>query len=77
MTQNTVTIVERRAPWREDSDGWSELPIARLRYTANSGLWTLYWRDRNERWHHHSGPVASVLGLLDKVDRDSTGIFWG
>jgi hypothetical protein len=40
VTQNTVDLVERRAPWRDDADTWSEQPIARLRYTATSGLWT-------------------------------------
>jgi hypothetical protein len=77
VTQNTVTVVERRAPWRDVADDWSEQPIARLRYTATSGLWTLYWRDRNDRWHRHTGPAANVLGLLNEIDHDSTGVFWG
>ncbi len=78
VTQNTVTVTERRAPWRDDADDWSEHPIARLRYTAKSGLWTLHWRDRNERWHRYqTSPAASVLGLLDEIDHDPTGIFWG
>ena len=77
VTQNNVTITERRAPWRDDSDDWSEHPVARLRYTVKSGLWMLYWRDRNDRWHRHTGPAANVLGLLDEIDHDATGIFWG
>src|SRR5205823_7855241 len=32
-----LTIVERRAPWREDlGPEWTSFPIARLRYTARS-----------------------------------------
>ena len=78
VSQNAVTIVERRAPWHEDADGWSEHPVVRLRYTVKSGLWALYWRDRNERWHRdRSGPAASVHILLDEIDHDPTGIFWG
>lgn len=37
----------------------------------------LYWRDRNERWHRHTGPAANILGLLDELDHDATGVFWG
>lgn len=75
-----VTIVERRAPWREDyGPEWTTLGIARLRYVAKTGLWTLYWRDRNQRWHRYDlvAPSSDVLTLLDEVDRDRTGIFWG
>ena len=47
-----LTIVERRAPWREDfGPEWTAFPIARLRYTAADKSWTLYWRDRNLRFH--------------------------
>lgn len=41
-----LTIVERRAPWREDlGPEWTSFPIARRRYTAADKSWTLYWRD--------------------------------
>ena len=79
-TRGAVTIVERRAPWREDfGPQWTTLPIARLRYTVKTGAWTLYWRDRDQRWHRYDriAPTADILALLDEVDRDPTGIFWG
>ena len=45
-----LTIVERRAPWREDyGPEWASFPIARLGYTVVGKSWTLYWRDRNLR----------------------------
>jgi hypothetical protein len=78
VAQHTVTMIERRPPWRDDAADWSEHPVARLRYTAKSNLWALSWRDRNERWHRYqTGPVANVRGLLDEIDSDPTGIFWG
>jgi len=53
-----LTIVERRAPWREDfGPEWTAFPIARLRYTAADKSWTLYWRDRNLRFHLYE-PMA-------------------
>src|SRR6476660_1273487 len=53
-----LTIVERRAPWREDfGPEWTAFPIARLRYTAADKSWTLYSRDRNLRFHLYE-PMA-------------------
>ncbi len=75
-----LTIVERRAPWREDfGPEWSSFPIARLRYTATSKVWTLYWCDRNLRFHLYDrlAPSDNVQELLAEVDRDPTAIFWG
>ena len=75
-----LTIVERRAPWREDlGPEWSRSPIARLRYVQRTGVWTLHWRDRNARWHRYDrvGPSARIDVLLDELDRDPTRIFWG
>ncbi len=75
-----LTIVERRAPWREEfGPEWTSFPIARLRYTAADKSWTLYRRDRNLRFHiyHRLAPSASVDDLLAEIDRDPTRIFWG
>ena len=75
-----LTVVERRAPWREDfGSEWTSVPIARLRYTAATKTWTLLWRDRNLRFHIYDPlpPSRSVQDLLTELDRDPTSIFWG
>lgn len=80
VNPRTVTIVERRAPWHEDyGPEWTSNGVARFRYTAKTGLWTLYWRDRNQRWHRYdfTAPSSNIITLLDEVDRDPTAIFWG
>ena len=80
VDRSYLTIVERRAPWRADfGPEWTRLPIARLRYTKASKKWTLYWRDRNLRFHRYDRiePSADVAALIDEIDRDPTGIFWG
>ena len=79
-TRNIVTVVERRPPWRDDyGPAWTELGIARFRYTAKTGLWSLYWRDRNQKWHLYDvlEPTKDIVRLIDEVDRDQTCIFWG
>ncbi len=75
-----LTIVERRAPRREDAGpDWTSLPVARLRYTAATKTWTLLWRDRNLRFHSYDqlAPSPRIDDLLTELDRDPTCIFWG
>lgn len=80
LSKGAATIVERRAPWREDfGPEWTSRGVARLRYTIKRGVWALYWSDHNGRWHLYDliDPTDDVRVLLDEVDRDPTCIFWG
>lgn len=77
---NSITISERRPPWRVDfGPAWSELKVAQLRYEPSDGTWSLYCRDRNERWFLYDviEPATSVVPLLTEINEDPTGIFWG
>jgi hypothetical protein len=80
VAERHLTIVECRPSWRPDMGAeWTRFPIARLRYTKTTGVWSLYWRDRNLRFHAYDliSPTASIEELLAEVDRDPTAIFWG
>lgn len=80
VTATTVTILECRPPWPADSGPeWTRFPIARLRYAKTGRRWSLYWRDRNLRFHlyEHVPASSNVADLLAEVDRDPTSIFWG
>ena len=73
-----VDIVEVRPPW----DGVGEptrFPIARLRYTKTTGLWAIYWRDRNLKFHEYTRkrPSKNVQTLLDWIEDSGDPIFWG
>lgn len=75
-----VTIYETRPPWGPDmGTAWTRFPVARLRYTRTNQAWTLYWRDRNLRWHTYQDlpTTRHVEELLSEIDRDPAGIFWG
>ncbi len=76
----SVTILERRPPWREDFGAeWTRHPVARLRYTKARQEWTLYSRDRNLKFHRYdiADPSPDVESLLAEVDADPTCIFSG
>jgi hypothetical protein len=75
---STITIIERRVPWRHDfGPEWSRLKIAQLRY--HYGSWTLHWANRNGRWLPYSdlAPSPRLDDLLTEIDRDPASAFWG
>lgn len=78
IAQRHVTIFETRPPWNGQGD-WTHFPIARLRYTASTGLWSLYWRDRNAKFHEYARkrPTKDVQALLDYLGSHEDPIFWG
>jgi hypothetical protein len=80
VERGSLTIRECRPPWRpEYGPDWTRLAIARLRYVQARKEWSLYWRDRHERFHEYDrvGPTPTVQVLLDEIDADPRSIFWG
>ena len=73
-----VTIIETRPPWDGRGD-WSRFPVARLRYTVKTGQWSIYWRDRNMKFHEYTRkrPTKNVQALLDYIGSHQDPIFWG
>ena len=75
-----LTILDCRPPWHQDtSPEWTRLPIARLRYTPATKIWTLYWRDHNLCFHRYDQlkPSHDISNLLREIDHDPIAIFWG
>lgn len=74
----SVTILECRPPWHSGLMDWSRQPLAQMRFDTDTNLWSLYWADRNSRWHRYDdvepGPVDE---LLREIAEDPTCIFWG
>lgn len=76
---NSVTIFDCRPPWHPNITGWSRVRVAQLRYDPSTTSWTLYWADRNGRWHRYYDlePNQPVQRLIDEIQEDPTAIFWG
>jgi hypothetical protein len=73
----SVTIVDCRPPWDGEGD-WTRQPLAQLRYDLDSTLWSLYWADRNSRWHRYDDLEPGPIGdLLEEIAADPMCIFWG
>jgi hypothetical protein len=73
-----VNLVETR-PYHRDPSIWTETPIAQFRLDRDTNKWSLYWMDRNSRWHLYDliKPSADFDDMLKALDNDETGIFWG
>jgi hypothetical protein len=54
-------------------------PIARLRYTKTTGMWAIYWRDRNLKFHEYryKQPSKNAQSLLDYIRESKDPIFFG
>jgi len=81
VSDRAITILECRPSWNPDLIGAdpTRCSIARLRYTKKRQEWSLFWRDRDLKFHAYdlANPSAKVVDLLDEIDLDRTGIFWG
>jgi hypothetical protein len=73
----SVTISDCREP-SDDLKDWFRMPIGQLRYDSTTTRWTLYWADRNDRWHLYDLiEPGRVELLLTAIEDDPTCIFWG
>jgi hypothetical protein len=75
---NSVTLFEERSSF-PDRSRWVEIVVAQFRFNQENGKWTLYWADRNSRWHiyYDLNPNKNFDVLLQEVEKDPTCIFWG
>ena len=74
----SLTLIERRPHFRCPSE-WTESMVAMFRYDGEAETWSLFCCDRDSRWHAYPefDSVADFEALLDEIDADPTGIFWG
>ena len=75
---NAVTLFESRPAWDNPTE-WIKIPVAKFRYNLTKKAWTLYYCDRNSKWHLYRETKSNqtFAKLLAEVDSDPTGIFWG
>jgi hypothetical protein len=73
-----VVLFETRPHFRSPRE-WIEHDVAKFRYVAAADEWRLYCQFRDLKWRAYR-PLPSAPDfdtLLEEVNRDPTGIFWG
>jgi len=75
---NAVILYEERPAFPPPHD-WRKMDVAKFTYVGTQREWRLYCQHHDLRWHSYQAmPTASSFGkLLEEVDADPTGIFWG
>jgi hypothetical protein len=75
---NSIILTEERPYWKQEKQ-WTKSPIAKINYNNTNNNWTLYCRDRNQKWHKYSEikPTVNIKEIINEINKDSTGIFWG
>lgn len=78
-TEDALTVFECRPPWDGVGSEWTRVSVARLRFDEQRGQWSLECADSYGRFHPYDlvGPASEVQDLVDEIDADPTGIFWG
>lgn len=76
--ENYVTLFEKRRYFKDPSQ-WTKSKIAQFRYNPDDKKWTLYWWRHTGKWYQYKEikPQNDLQELVDEVDKDLTGIFWG
>ena len=80
VTDRAATIAECRPFWNPElSSEWTRLPVARFRFWSTRRCWSLYWADRNGKWHPYDrvDQTPHIEELIAEVEEDPTAIFWG
>jgi len=75
---NDVCLFECRAPWRGEGE-WTSSKIARFKKDPKTETWQLNWADRNNKWREYP-PLpfhARIEKLLEEVEKNENGAFWG
>ena len=74
----SISIHECRPIWKGAPGEWTKTSVAQLRYEGD-GTWTLYCADRNNKWflYFDLDSHQPVDVILEEIETDPTGIFWG
>ena len=74
-----MTFYDCRPLWQGPPGEWTRMKIAQLRYDPPTLTWSLYWADRNSRWHRYDDLEATTNldEVIAEIDNDPTCIFFG
>ena len=73
-----IKLFESR-PNELEKSRWVSHKVARFRKNSDTNVWQLYYADRNGQWRLFEPfpEDKDIEKLLDEVEKDSSGSFWG
>ena len=71
-------IYEVRPHWKNPAVK-TELMTAKIKYIKSKSIWKLYWQRQNMKWVPYEPMESSkeLSRLLEEIDKDPYGCFWG
>ena len=78
ITKYSVEVYEQRTKWNNREE-WTNTGIAKFLYTRTTKKWKLYWMRQDLKWHLYEPLLEStrIEPLVEEVDKDPHGTFWG
>ena len=78
ITGHSVEIFEVRPDWKNPVLKM-ESPVAKATFVRTRDHWKLFWMRQDLRWHNYEPNCVfkTLAALLDVVDRDEYGCFFG
>jgi hypothetical protein len=75
---NNVTLFENRKSYLDDTI-WIKVKISQFRYDEDKIIWSLYWWRHTGKWYLYDevNPSLEINDLINEVNNDPSGIFWG
>jgi hypothetical protein len=73
-----VVLYEVRPHW-DGRPGTMETNVAKFKFVRTKGLWRLFWRRQDLKWHSYEPNSSSrdLQVLVNEVDGDRYGCFFG
>ncbi len=78
ISGQSLEVFEIRPRW-DDPSIKLEGSIAKATYVKKSKSWKLYWKRADMKWHWYEpfGQSESLEEVIDAIDQDQYGCFWG
>ncbi|MBC2703519.1 DUF3024 domain-containing protein [Desulfobacula sp.] len=78
ISGQSFEIFEIRSRW-DDPSKKIEGSVAKATYIKKSKNWKLYWKRADMKWHWYEpfGESESLEEVLEAIDQDQYGCFWG
>jgi Protein of unknown function (DUF3024) len=78
LTGQSFEIYEIRPQWDNPTEK-TESPVAKATYVKSRNEWKLFWMRADLKWHSYPPfPTSKSLEkILEEIDRDPHGCFWG
>ena len=78
VSGQSVELFEIRPQWNRPSVK-RESSIAKATFVRTQGIWKVYWKRADLRWHTYepAPAVAAIEKFLSVVLEDEYGCFWG